>query len=527
MQLTGKNYIGNTASALGFTTFQAVDPATQQALPGQFYLLTEAEAAAITTKAANAFEIYNQKTAEEKAVFLEAIADEIMALGEGLLQRAAAESGLPLARLTGERGRTIGQLKMFAALLREGAWVDARIDTAIPDRQPLPKPDLRSMLIPIGTVMVFGASNFPFAYSAAGGDTASALAAGCPVILKAHPLHPGTDELVAQAIISAAQKTSMPDGVFSLVFTDEAMAIRLVKDTAVKAIGFTGSRKGGMAIFNAALNREEPIPVYAEMSAVNPVILMPGAVAANASGIAQGYAASVTMGVGQFCTNPGLVFMIDDDFTKEFLQSLSENIEKIAPATMLSKSICMAYGAGVEKLKTIATLSAESALPADDNKTEAVPHIFTVAQKDFIANKNLSHEVFGPAGLIVLCKTVEEICEALKDLEGQLTATIHAHADDEKYLSPVIALMKEKAGRILFGGFPTGVEVCDAMVHGGPFPATTDARSTSVGSAAILRFVRPVAYQNFPQHLLPDALKDNNPLNILRIVNSKKSKATI
>ncbi|MGF2413532.1 aldehyde dehydrogenase (NADP(+)) [Ferruginibacter sp.] len=527
MQITGKNYIGNTPSALGTATFNALNPATQEALPGQFYLLTEDEAAAITKKAAAAFKIYNQKSAEEKAVFLDAIADEIMALGDELLRRAAAESGLPLARLTGERGRTIGQLKMFAALLREGAWVDARIDTAIPDRQPLPKPDLRSMLIPLGAVMVFGASNFPFAYSAAGGDTASALAAGCPVILKAHPLHPGTDELVAQAIISAAKKTNMPDGVFSLVFTDEAMAIRLVKDDAVKAIGFTGSRKGGMAIFNAAVNREEPIPVYAEMSAVNPVILMPGAVAANASGIAQGYATSVTMGVGQFCTNPGLVFMVDDDNTKLFLRSLADSVEKIAPATMLSKSICTAYGAGVEKLKTIATLSAESALPADDNKTEAVPHIFTVAQKDFMLNKNLSHEVFGPASLIVLCKTVDEICEALKDLEGQLTATIHANAADEKYLSPVIALMKAKAGRILFGGFPTGVEVCDAMVHGGPFPATTDARSTSVGSAAILRFVRPVAYQNFPQHLLPDALKDNNPLNILRIVNGQKSKAAV
>ncbi len=524
MIITGKNYIGNTLSALGIENYQAVNPATEELLPGKFYLITEEEAAAIATKSTAAFKIYNKKSPEEKAVFLDTIADEILSLGDDLLNRAAAESGLPLARLTGERGRTTGQLKMFAKLLREGSWVDARIDTAIPGRLPLPKPDLRSMLIPLGPVMVFGASNFPFAYSAAGGDTASALAAGCPVILKVHPLHPGTDEMVGQAIIGAAKKTNMPDGVFSLVFSNEAMTIRLVKDIAIKAIGFTGSRKGGMAIFKAAVNREEPIPVYAEMSAVNPVILLPGAVAANASGIAQGYATSVTMGIGQFCTNPGLVFMVDDENSKVFLKTLSENIEKSAPATMLSKNICTTYSEGIEKLKNVATLFAKSNAIAAANKTEAAPYVFTVAQKDFMLNKNLSQEVFGPEGLIILCKDVNEICEALQNLEGQLTATVHANAEDEKYLQPVIELMKEKAGRILFGGFPTGVEVCDAMVHGGPFPATTDAKSTSVGSAAILRFVRPVAYQNFPQQLLPHALKDNNPLNILRLFNGERSK---
>jgi len=448
-----------------------------------------------------------KKSIEERAVFLETIADEILAAGDDLINRAMAETGLPAARLTGERGRTMMQLKMFAQLLREGSWVDARIDTAIPDRQPLPKPDLRSMLTPLGPVMVFGASNFPFAYSAAGGDTASALAAGCPVIVKAHPLHPGTDEMVGQAIISAATKTNMPDGVFSLVFSNEAIAIQLVKDPAVKAIGFTGSRKGGMAIFDAAVNRTEPIPVYAEMSAVNPVILLPGAVAANAAGIAQGFAASVSMGVGQFCTNPGLVFMVEDENSKVFLQSLSENIEKIGAATMLSKGIYTACINGVAQLKAAATLATESKATADADKTEAVPHIFSVAQKDFMTNKNLSNEVFGPVSLIVLCKNTDEICEALQGLDGQLTATVHANAADEKYLPPVIELMKEKAGRILFGGFPTGVEVCDAMVHGGPFPATTDGRSTSVGTGAILRFVRPVAYQNFSSTIITRCFK--------------------
>lgn len=529
MKITGENIIGYTSSAAGTTTFNATNPATGELLPGVFHLATAKEADEIAAKAAAAFKIYSQKSGEEKAIFLEAIAEEIMALGDDLINRAMAETGLPAARLTGERGRTTGQLKLFAQLLREGSWLDARIDTAIPDRQPLPKPDLRSMMIAVGPAMVFGASNFPFAYSAAGGDTASALAAGCPVIVKAHPSHPGTDEMVSHAIISAAQKTKMPDGVFSMLFSDEKTAIQLVTDPAVKAIGFTGSRKGGMAIFNAAVNRAEPIPVYAEMSAVNPVILMPNAVAANANGIAQGLVASVTMGVGQFCTNPGLVFMVNDDNAAGFLNTLSDGFKNAMPGTMLSANICANYYSGVDKLKSTAAVTslAHSSTAADVAKTEALPYVFTVTQKDFIADKQLSHEVFGPATLIVLCKTVDEIGEILKDMEGQLTATIHAAGADEKQIQPVIDLMKEKAGRVIFGGFPTGVEVCDAMVHGGPFPSTTDGRSTSVGTAAILRFVRPVAYQNFPTHLLPDALKNNNPLHILRKVNGTFTKDAI
>jgi alpha-ketoglutaric semialdehyde dehydrogenase len=527
MTITGKNLIGFTASATGGNNFTAVDPSTGTVLPVQFHFISEEEAVAVTEKAAAAFKLYSKKTAEEKALFLDSIAEEIMAAGDALIDRAMQESGLPMARLVGERARTTGQLKMFAKLLREGSWVEARIDTAIPDRNPLPKPDLRSMLVPLGPVMVFGASNFPFAYSAAGGDTASALAAGCPVILKVHPLHPGTDEMIGHAIISAAKKTGMPDGIFSLVFADEAMAIRLVKDPVVKAIGFTGSRKGGMAIFNAAVNRPEPIPVYAEMSAVNPVILMPAAVAANARGIAQGFAASVTMGVGQFCTNPGLVFMVDDANTKIFLQTLAENIGKTSPATMLSKSICLAYNEGVSRLKTAAAVAAQADIVSETGKTTATPYIFSVKQIDFLANKNLANEVFGPVSVVVLCRNVNEIIETLQHSEGQLTATIHAAAADEQYLAEITTLMKEKAGRLVFGGFPTGVEVCDAMVHGGPFPATTDGRSTSVGNPAILRFVRPVAYQNFPQQLLPVELQDGNPRNIFRLVNGSFSKDVI
>ncbi|MGC4103988.1 aldehyde dehydrogenase (NADP(+)) [Ferruginibacter sp.] len=527
MEITGKNFIGNTPSAKGANNFQVSNPQTGALLPTSFSLVTEDEIKELAAKAATAFKIYHKKSAAEKAVFLETIAAEIDALGDTVIQRAMQETGLPEARLQGERGRTTGQLKMFAKLLREGSWADARIDTAIPDRQPLPKPDLRSILVALGPVMVFGASNFPFAYSAAGGDTASALAAGCPVVVKAHPLHAGTDALVAQAIINAAQKTGMPDGVFSLVFSDEAMAIRLVTDPVIKAIGFTGSRKGGMAIFNAAVNRTEPIPVYAEMSAINPVILLPGTMAANAAGIAQGFSASVSLGVGQFCTNPGLMFMVNDAAAQEFLAVLNDKIKDIPAATMLSKGICAAYNDGVAKLKSSATVAAHSTATVHAEKTEATPYIFTVTQKDFISNKNLSNEVFGPASVIVLCSNVEEILEALQHAEGQLTATVHANAQDEKYMDDIVDLMKEKAGRILFGGFPTGVEVCDSIVHGGPFPATTDSRTTSVGTGAILRFVRPVAYQNFPQHLLPDELKDSNPLNTLRIVNGVHTRDAI
>ncbi len=529
MAITGNNIIGCSLSAKSNSSFQAVNPANSQALQEIFYNATNEELDEAAQKAATAFPLYNQKTAIEKANFLDAIADEIMALGDDLLNRAMAESGLPAARLTGERGRTTGQLKMFAQLLREGSWVCACIDTAIPDRQPLPKPDLRRMMVPVGPVVVFGASNFPFAYSAAGGDTASALAAGCPVIVKAHPAHPGTDELVSQAIISAAKKTNMPDGVFSMVHCSNEGAIQLVTHPAIKAVGFTGSRKGGMAIFNAAVNRPEPISVYAEMSAVNPVIILPGALAANAESIATGLAASVTLGVGQFCTNPGLVFMVDGEGSLPFIQTFGFAVEKVMPATMLSKAICTNYQNGIERLKNnkAVTVIASSETTAATEKTEATPYAFIVKQKDFLADASLAQEVFGPATTVVLCSNVDEVQEALKAIEGQLTVTLHSSDADAADIAPIIDLMKEKAGRLVFGGFPTGVEVSDAMVHGGPFPATTDGRTTSVGTAAIQRFVRPVSYQNFPQQLLPDALKDTNPLHILRQVNGVFTKDAV
>jgi 2,5-dioxopentanoate dehydrogenase len=526
MTLTGKNFSGFELLASGTQTFKAINPATSAALPQIFYNATSQEVDATATKAGRAFVSYNKKSPQEKAAFLDAIAEEILTLGDDLINVAVAESGLPHARLTGERGRTTAQLKMFAQLLRNGNWVNAIIETALPDRQPLPKPDLRSMAEPLGPVVVFGASNFPFAYSAAGGDTASALAAGCPVIVKAHPSHPGTDEFMSQAILNAAKKTNMPDGVYSMLHCSNENAIQLVTNAAVKAIGFTGSRNGGMAIFNAATNRKEPIPVYAEMSAVNPVIILPGALSENTGAIANGLAASVTLGAGQFCTNPGLVFLMEGESAITFMEAFGTAIKNTVPATMLSKSIYSNYEKGLLRLKNQsgAEVIASSTGAAIIEKNEATPHAFLVSQKKFMADKTLAEEVFGPTTTVVICQGAAELKAALKILEGQLTATINANADDALIVDDIVTIMKEKAGRLVFGGFPTGVEVSDAMMHGGPFPATTDGKTTSVGTAAIQRFVRQIAYQNFPQHLLPAALQNDNPLHILRQVNGTFTK---
>jgi 2,5-dioxopentanoate dehydrogenase len=527
IMLTGKNYIGYTLSAQGDTSYTTQNPATGTAIPQQFFLATLQEKDEAASIAAKAFAVYVNMPGNHKADFLESIAQHILLQGDALIDCAANESGLPAARLIAERGRTITQLQLFAQLLREGSWVNACIETAMPQRQPLPKPDIRRMQTPLGSVVVFGASNFPFAYSAAGGDTASALAAGCPVIVKAHPAHPGTDEMVTQAIISAAKATNMPDGVFSLLHCDEPTAIALVTHAAIRAVGFTGSRKGGMAIYNAAVNRAQPIPVYAEMSAVNPMILLPGAIAADGNSIANGLAASVTLGVGQFCTNPGLVFMIADAATNIFLQTLATAVQAVKPATMLSEGIFNNYASGVDRLKKHHAVTLVAAADNFGSGLQGVAHVFTVVQKDFIADISLSHEVFGPATIIILCKDVDEIKEALYGLDGQLTATIHAAATDEAMMNVLIDVMREKAGRLIYGGFPTGVEVCNAMVHGGPFPATTDSRTTAVGAEAMQRFVRPVCYQNFPQHSLPDELKNDNPLQIIRTINGVLTKEPV
>ena len=524
------NFIGQDAVTGEGMPFSAYAPATSEALAEGFTNVTPEQANAAVDKAAAAFSPYAHRHPHQRADFLDAIASEIDALGDALIERAVLESGLPTARITGERGRTMGQIRLFANLLREGSWVDARINPALPDRQPLPRPDLRQMLMPLGPVVVFGASNFPLAFSVAGGDTVSALAAGCPVVFKAHPAHPGTSSLVAMAITAAAQKTGMPDGVFSLLHADNEVAQALVAHPAVKAVGFTGSRRGGLALLRVAQNRPEPIPVYAEMSAVNPLVVLPGAIADEtgptaATTVAAGLAGSITLGVGQFCTNPGLVFLLNSPQTDSFLNTLAEKIRASAPATMLTDGIRQAFEQGINHLALMPGVQrrAESDTDAQTSQNQGRPTLLTTTAAQFLSNADLGEEVFGPSSLIVVCDTEAELRDCLNQLEGQLTATIYATPAELKQSSiNWIDLLQAKAGRVLFGGFPTGVEVCEAMTHGGPFPATTDGgRTTSVGTGAILRFVRPISYQSFPDQLLPLALQNANPLGIRRMVDGK------
>lgn len=516
--MTGENFIGSSRSAQGTESFRAFGPAKGETLAVDFTFATGDELRSALALAQQDFATYQQVSASARAAFLDAIAEEIMQLGDELLNRCCEESGLPLARVTGERGRTCGQLKLFAQLLRDGWWVDARIDTAQPDRQPAARPDIRRMLIPLGPVAVFGASNFPLAFSTAGGDTASALAAGCTVVVKAHPLHPGTNELVSAAVVRAAQRTGMPAGVFSSLHLNDALAVQLVREPAIRAVGFTGSRRVGMTLFQAALSRPDPIPVYAEMSAVNPMVLLNDALARRGQQIARELAGSVALGAGQFCTNPGLVFLVDSDASKSFLDAFAQAISATPTATMLGKNIHDAYVSGVDQLrkKDGVTLLAAAA-PAQGSSCQAQATAHLISGAGFLSDGFFSHEIFGPATLVIVCADEAELVRALASIEGQLTASIHATAQDGDLLSKLMPVITAKAGRIIYGGYPTGVEVCHAMQHGGPFPATTDARSTSVGTAAIQRFVRPVAYQDMPDHLLPQALQRGNPLNILRL----------
>lgn len=522
------NFIATEAVAGEGAVFKAFAPARNEPLPDDFTNVSVEQANRAVERAAAAFEVYSKLHPIQRADFLDAIATELEALGDVLIERAVLESGLPTGRISGERGRTTGQLRLFANLLREGSWVDARINPALPDRQPVPRPDLRSMLIPLGPVVVFGASNFPLAFSVAGGDTVSALAAGCPVVFKAHPSHPGTSSLVGEAITKAAQKTDMPAGVFSLLHADLDVAQTLVAHPSIKAVGFTGSRRGGLALLKIAQERPEPIPVYAEMSAVNPVVILPGSIEANAVSVAEGLAASVTLGVGQFCTNPGLVFLLDSPQTDAFLEALASKTKASSPATMLNAGIQHAYQKGVQHNRVIpgVRVLAESEQEADDSRTEGRPTILTTTAPQFLCSPSLSEEVFGPSSLVVVCQTEAELADCLNGLEGQLTATLYATPDELSQSSvDWVSVLQSKVGRLLFGGFPTGVEVCEAMTHGGPFPATTDGgRSTSVGTGAILRFVRPFTYQSFPDALLPLALQNANPLGIWRLVDGRLTK---
>ena len=503
-------------------TFQGINPATGEALPGQFTEATTAEISQACEKAAQAFIEYRKKSGAEKADFLEKIADEIEAIGDELLQRAQAESGLPLPRLTGERGRTTGQLRLFATYLREGSWVNVRIDTALPDRQPLPRPDLRQMLRPLGPVGVFGASNFPLAFSVAGGDTASALAAGCPVVVKAHPAHPGTSQLVGDAISRAVVTCGMPAGTFALVQgRTTAVGMAIVEHAAIKAVGFTGSLRGGRALFDAAARRPEPIPVYAEMGSTNPVFFLPQILAQKGETLAQNFVNSVTMGVGQFCTNPGVAVLQQSSEAGMFMQVATTSIINSQPAAMLTQGIQKAFSEGISKLSSASGVEVVGQATATDGFANGTPVLLKTTADALLANPTLAEEVFGPGSVLVEANDREQMLSVARNLEGHLTATVWGTDEELTHYADLLEILEQKVGRLLINGFPTGVEVSHAMQHGGPYPATSDSRSTSVGTNAILRFARPVCYQNFPDALLPNELQTANPLHIWRLVDGK------
>ncbi|HEX7848189.1 MAG TPA: aldehyde dehydrogenase (NADP(+)) [Sphingomonas sp.] len=519
--MDGSFLIGAQA-ATGTQTFRAFDPSTGEQIDPPFYVSTPDHVAQACRLAADAFDTFRETSPEDRARFLETIADRIDALGDGLVERAMQESGLPRPRLTGERGRTSGQLRLFAAVLREGSWAGVTIDSALPDRQPLPRPDLRQRRIGVGPVAVFGASNFPLAFSVAGGDTASALAAGCPVVVKGHPAHPGTSAMVAGAIREAVAACGLPEGVFSLVQgPSNDLGAALVADPRIKAVGFTGSRGGGLALVAIAGRRAEPIPVYAEMSSVNPVILFPAALAARAETLGSGYVGSLTLGSGQFCTNPGIVVALAGPDLDRFVASAAAALGAAEPQVMLTGGIHKAYDAGVATLanhQSVETV-ARGAEGTGCNRGRAA--IFATNATEFAANPDLAHEVFGAASLIVRCASFDEVARVLEAMEGQLTATLQLDAADHDLARSLLPILERKAGRILANGWPTGVEVSYAMVHGGPFPATSDPRSTSVGAAAIERFLRPVCYQDLPDDLLPPLLRSGNPLGLPRRIDGE------
>lgn len=526
MELHGKNLIGGKAVASPNTkTFSGVVAATGEKLSPVFHEATPAEADEALSLAAKAFEEYRRQPAEKIAGFLDRIGEEILKLGDELIQRAAAETGLPEARLNGERARTVNQFKMFAELLREGSWLEASIDRAQPDRKPLPKVDLRRMLVPLGPVVAFGASNFPLAYSVGGVDTCSSLAAGCPVIVKAHPAHPGASEMVGRAIQAAVEATGMPNGVFAMingVSTDIGM--HLVRHPATKAVGFTGSLQGGRALFDAAAKRPEPIPVFAEMGSVNPVFILPGALKKNGHAIAEGLAQSVTLGVGQFCTNPGLAFGCQGNEWQSFVERVGQLASAVAPGVMLHQGISARYQEGTGKFQKVPGVSVAGKSSAEAGQNRAPAMIFNTDAKTFQQQLVLREEVFGPSTLLVNCGASDELERIARDLPGQLTASIHGTEEDLAAHAGLLAILREKAGRLIFNQFPTGVEVCPSMQHGGPYPASTDSRFGSVGAFAIKRFVRPVCFQNFPDAALPVELKNKNSRNIWRLVDGKLTK---
>ncbi len=517
MTLHAKMIIGQADVGGAAGDLFAHDAFTGEQLAPAFGAADEAQVALACESAARAFDEFRETPQDRRAEFLEAIAEAILSLGDDLIRRAHSETALPAARLEGERMRTVGQLRFFAAILRKGHWQRAVLDAALPDRKPLPRSDLRQRRIALGPVVVFGASNFPLAFSVAGGDTASALAAGCPVVVKAHSAHLGTSALVGQAVRQAARQTRMPDGVFSLVFGDgHRVGQALVGHPAIKAVGFTGSRRGGVALMGVAQGRPEPIPVFAEMSSTNPSFLLPAALGARSGSIAVGFVDSLVLGAGQFCTNPGLAVGLEGEDLDAFCRAAAAALARKPAANMLTPGIHSSYCEGVSRLAGASQVSRVGDGLPDRARYEARAALFLTSAERFLAEPLLQEEVFGPASLVVACRNADEMQALAEALPGQLTATLHLDEADHPLARRLVPVLERKAGRILCNDYPTGVEVAHAMVHGGPFPATSDSRTTSVGAAAMERFLRPVCYQNVPEALLPAPLRTDNPMAIPR-----------
>jgi NADP-dependent aldehyde dehydrogenase len=524
MTLTGEMLIGFSAVRGTEGIVRAFNPATDADIAEpEFGLGGAAEVERAAALAAAAFDVYRNVPLAKRAAFLEAIADNILAIGDELIERAHAETGLPVARLQGERGRTVGQLRLFARVVRDGHFLDSTIDHAQPERQPLPRVDLRLAKVPLGPVAVFGASNFPLAFSVAGGDTASALAAGAPVIVKAHSAHLGTSELVGRAIQKAVKEQGLPEGVFSmLIGAGRKLGEALVAHPAIKAVGFTGSRQGGLALVRVANARPEPIPVYAEMSSINPVFLFPAALASRAEAIGKAFAESLTLGAGQFCTNPGLVLAIDGPDLARFVTAAAEALATKQAQTMLTAGIFGAYCSGTATVGAIEGVTrVAQGVAAGERPNAAQAALYVTEAQRLLAAPELTAEMFGPASVVIRARNVDELLKLAEHLEGQLTATLQIDAADHADAKRVLTVLERKAGRILANGFPTGVEVSHAMVHGGPFPSTSNPMFTSVGATAVDRFLRPVCYQDLPDSLLPDALQEANPLSVWRLVDGE------
>ncbi len=508
LSLTGLQIIASEYCPGGRTTFSAANPADGAVLEPVFFEATASDIDSAVRQASAAFESYRELSLEQRAAFLECVAQELHNIDKEIISRAHLETALPHQRLEGELNRTISQLKLIAEQVRQGAYLGERIDAAIPERLPQPKPDIRKMNIPLGPVAIFGASNFPLAFSVAGGDTASALAAGCPVVVKGHPAHPGTSELAGRAIMQAVKTSAAPPGVFSLLQAqNHGAGAALVQHPGIKAVAFTGSHAAGRALFDLACARAEPVPVFAEMGSVNPVFILPTTLADKCKAIAEGLVGSMTLGLGQFCTAPGLVFIEQGEAAELFIEDLASRLNSVPHGTMLHKAVKQNFLAGLCRLEATGVVEICNPQPMPGG-CEVVARLYRTDAKMFIHNPVLAEEIFGPVAMVVVCDSGEEVLAAADNLPGQLTATVHGTNDELLEYRDLLKRLECKAGRIVINGFPTGVEVCSSMHHGGPYPATTDSKNTSVGTDAVTRFLRPVCYQDFPQGLLPESLRD-------------------